>query len=109
MQLLRPSDGARSEPRIFKYKPSEKVGRKRVRYCESLPSGELPATINTLSFGSVCSVPDSMVNVGPDFFKNIENINSDEFEDIFRCVSSEFKDMSPDLVTDGSASTSSDR
>lgn len=52
VELVRPSDGARSEPRPFKYKPTEKIGRKRVRRMDSLSSGELPSTLNDLCYTS---------------------------------------------------------
>lgn len=59
IELERPSDSARSDPKDFTYTPSETMygGRKRLRYTNSsynsssFSSSELPATINSVSAG----------------------------------------------------------
>lgn len=77
IEIWRPSDGARSEPKEFTYIPSRKhkTGSKRARIYDSLSSSdfsssELPATINQIS--------------NLDQFEDIPQVNSDELDLIIK-------------------------
>lgn len=101
IELVRPSDGARSEPREFRYKPCDRAGKKRIRCNDSLPSSELPKTINCPSFGSTASVSNSMMPDDPEFFTDIENLGSKEFDNIFNELGKEYQStlrMTPDII-----------
>lgn len=89
VELERPSDGARSEPRIFRYKPCGRLGRKRPRYQQSgsLSSGELPTTIDNISQDVSSLVFDS------DFFRKAENIESDEFNNLVERYMPEYRQL----------------
>ncbi|CAH1114209.1 unnamed protein product [Psylliodes chrysocephalus] len=99
VELFRPSDGARSEPRDFRYipnKPIFKAGQKRPRYdygsssySSSNPgSEELPVPIDNLQLEqspifsemSPLSVPSGL---SEEIKRAMNNINSDEFRRIF--------------------------
>ncbi|KRT78148.1 Ankyrin repeat-containing protein [Oryctes borbonicus] len=88
IELERPSDGSRSEPREFTYIPGQnfKTGMKRPRTSmyssseyssTSLNSAELPTTLEGLQMNVAYEVTSS------DLQEAIKNIDSDEFQKIF--------------------------
>ncbi|CAG9859358.1 unnamed protein product [Phyllotreta striolata] len=102
IELVRPTDGARSEPRDFRYIPNKnnyKTGQKRARYdysysysssTSNFGSDELPVPISTLQIGQPAQAQP--VEFGPlnvpsglsdEIKKAIDNIDSDEFKRIF--------------------------
>lgn len=111
MELVRPSDNARSEPRQFTYLPSKfKPGGKRARYdyssssydSSNVGSDELPAVIKHLNLENNVPVQNeiSVNNVSTNNVSNISwnaqdmltseelmvamhNIDSDEFRRLF--------------------------
>ncbi|KAI4459558.1 nuclear factor nf-kappa-b protein [Holotrichia oblita] len=100
IELERPSDGSRSEPREFTYIPSSqnyKTGMKRPRTSmyssseyssSSLNSAEIPTTLEALQNG--CEVTSA------DLHAALENIDSDEFRKIFYENYTEFNGLQTD-------------
>ncbi|XP_074038892.1 nuclear factor NF-kappa-B family member relish isoform X2 [Leptinotarsa decemlineata] len=97
IELVRPSDNARSEPRDFRYIPNKtlfKQGNKRARYdyssssydSSNIGSEELPAVINELTLENTnnplnnLSIPSGL---SEELQKAMQNIDSDEFKKIF--------------------------
>ncbi|RZC35454.1 nuclear factor NF-kappa-B p110 subunit [Asbolus verrucosus] len=103
IELERPSDRARSEPKEFTYIVSSnnyKPGAKRARpsydnnssYDTSLASDELPVPINNLYIENIPSILDNVelqVTSG-ELQQALTNINSDEFQRIFNDFGSEY-------------------
>nr|WMZ41593.1 relish-2 protein [Altica viridicyanea] len=97
IELIRPSDGARSESREFKYIPNKNIlkpGQKRARYdyetsssysISNVGSGDLPLPINNLQIDQNMGSPlSNFSGVLSDELKNaMNNINSEEFQKMF--------------------------
>lgn len=91
IELVRPSDHARSEPKEFLYTPSGSVraGVKRQRQqTESssssysglkYSSGEIPTTVQSLTKSMKCLSSNSL-----DLQEAMKDVNSEEFERVFR-------------------------
>ncbi|XP_044262908.1 nuclear factor NF-kappa-B p110 subunit isoform X2 [Tribolium madens] len=94
IELERPSDRARSEPKEFTYTPSSNVykpGSKRARtsydtsYDSSLPSDELPLPISNLCIENSPNLLDDvqLEVTSDDLQQAMANINSEEFRRLF--------------------------
>ncbi|XP_056647921.1 nuclear factor NF-kappa-B p105 subunit-like isoform X1 [Diorhabda sublineata] len=109
IELVRPTDNARSEARSFRYIPNKhtvKPGQKRARYdysyssCESSNAGsdELPVVISNLhieqnaqtDINSIGSIPSGL---SEELVKAMKDINSDEFKRIFEECGPEYESL----------------
>ncbi|XP_072391464.1 nuclear factor NF-kappa-B p110 subunit isoform X1 [Diabrotica undecimpunctata] len=114
VELVRPSDQARSEAREFRYIPNKnniKPGQKRPRYdyssssydSSNVGSEELPAVINTLQIGpdahmSFNNIPSGLSD---EIQRALADINSDEFRKIHDAHAEEYNHLLENLATDG--------
>ncbi|KAG5891588.1 hypothetical protein JTB14_022253 [Gonioctena quinquepunctata] len=94
IELVRPSDNARSEARNFRYIPNKhpsKPGQKRARYeyssssydSSNIGSDELPAVINDLHIQTNNPLIGTYSGLSEEICKAMQDINSDEFKKIF--------------------------
>ena len=96
VELLRPSDGSRSEPREFVYFPTANyrpgTKRSRIEYSSSESWGnsvgpeEIPLTVEALSLGNQPVLKSSEIEAA------LKDVNSDEFNKIFTEFKREFFD-----------------
>lgn len=94
VELLRPSDGSRSEPREFVYFPTANyrpgTKRSRVEYSSSESWGnsvgpeEIPLTVEALSIGNQPILNSSEIEAA------LKDVSSDEFNKIFTQFKKEF-------------------
>lgn len=106
IELQRPSDGARSEPKDFTYTPSKIMhNRKRARFTSSsysssnFSSDELPLTITNLPNAQEYNFPRP---VGQNFVGPNVVVNSEELNDALRhdkINSAEFEKLCNSLIT----------
>ncbi|KAF2880445.1 hypothetical protein ILUMI_25723 [Ignelater luminosus] len=106
IELQRPSDGARSEPKDFTYTPSKIIhNRKRPRFTSSsysssnFSSDELPLTINNLPDTQEYNFPRPVGQtfVGPNLVVNSEELNEALRHD--KINSAEFEKLCNSLIT----------
>ncbi|CAH1173836.1 unnamed protein product [Phaedon cochleariae] len=97
IELVRPSDMARSEPRDFRYIPNKdiyKAGRKRARYdyssstsydSSNIGSDELPVVLNALQMDPSHNILSGLntSNLSEELKKAMDDMNSDEFKKIY--------------------------
>ncbi|XP_050510448.1 nuclear factor NF-kappa-B p110 subunit isoform X2 [Diabrotica virgifera virgifera] len=115
VELVRPSDQARSEAREFRYVPNKnmaKPGQKRARYdyyssssydSSNVGSEELPAVINTLQIGqdSHMSFNNIPSGLSDEIKRALTDMNSDEFQQLHDAHADEYLTLLENLATDG--------